>query len=142
LNNRLFFRLLQVANVMHNAATQAVAAFGLTSQQWSVLGSIATFEARGGASVNDLGAHLRMSRQNLSKILERLERSGLTKRIQVASDLRQRSVVMTHGGKAAWKSLQKIAGPFHEKALRGFSVRERLHFVELMTRLERDLRSE
>lgn len=142
LNNRLFFRLLQVANVMHNAATQVVAALGLTSQQWSVLGSIATFEGRGGASVNDLGAHLRMSRQNLSKILERLERSGLTERIPVQSDLRQRHVVMTGDGKAAWKSLQKIAGPFHEKALRGFSVLERLHFVELITRLERDLRSE
>jgi DNA-binding MarR family transcriptional regulator len=142
LNNRLFFRLLQVANVMHNAATQAVATLGLTSQQWSVLGSIATFADRGGATVNDLGAHLRMSRQNLSKILERLERSGLTERIQVPSDLRQRQVVMTPDGKAIWKSLQKIAGPFHEKALRGFSALERLHFLELITRLERDLRSE
>jgi DNA-binding MarR family transcriptional regulator len=142
LNNRLFFRLLQVANVMHNAATQAVATLGLTSQQWSVLGSIATFADRGGATVNDLGAHLRMSRQNLSKILERLERSGLTERIQVPSDLRQRQVVMTADGKAIWKSLQKIAGPFHEKALRGFSALERFHFLELITRLERDLRSE
>src|SRR5690606_36214397 len=80
LNNRLFFRLLQVANVMHNVATQVAEPLGLTSQQWSVLGSLARFEDKGGASVNDLSAHLRMSRQNLSKILQRLERSGLTER--------------------------------------------------------------
>ena len=140
LNNRLFFRLLQVANVMHNAATQVAEPVGLTSQQWSVLGSMARFQERGGASVNDLSAHLRMSRQNLSKILQRLEAAGLTERIPVPSDLRHRHVVMTEQGKTLWKSLQQIAGPFHENALRGFTVLERLHFLDLITRLERDLR--
>jgi DNA-binding MarR family transcriptional regulator len=141
INNRLFFRLLQVANVMHNAATQAADPVGLTSQQWSVLGSLARFEEKGGASVNDLSAHLRMSRQNLSKILQRLERLGLTERIPVPQDLRHRHVVMTEDGHKLWRSLQQIAGPFHENALRGFTVLERLHFLELITRLERDLRS-
>lgn len=141
LNNRLFFRLLQVANVMHNAATQVAEPVGMTSQQWSVLGSLARFEDRGAAaSVNDLSAHLRMSRQNLSKILQRLEASGLTERIPDPSDLRHRCVVMTDQGRSLWKSLQQIAGPFHENALRGFTVLERLHFLELITRLERDLR--
>ena len=141
LNNRLFFRLLQVANVMHNAATQAVDSLGLTSQQWAVLGSVARFAEEGGASVNDLSAHLRMSRQNLSRILQRLEQSGLTERVPMPSDLRHRCVVMTERGKVLWKSLQRIAGPFHEDALRGFTVLERLHFLELITRLEKDLRT-
>ena len=142
LNNRLFFRLLQVANVMHNAAARVVEPLNLTSQQWSVLGSLARFADQGGASVNDLSAHLRMSRQNLSKILQRLERSGLTERVPDPADLRHRRVVMTEAGKGIWKSLQKLAGPFHENALRDFTVLERLHFLELITRLERDLRSQ
>jgi MarR family transcriptional regulator, organic hydroperoxide resistance regulator len=140
LNNRLFFRLLQVANVMHNAASQVVEPLGLTSYQWSVLGSMARFEEKGGASVNDLSAHLRMTRQNLSKILQRLEQLGLTKRVPLPTDLRHRHVVMTDQGKALWQSLQQIAGPFHENALSGFTILERLHFLELITRLERDLR--
>lgn len=142
LNNRLFFRLLQVANVLHTTATKVVEPLGLTSQQWSVLGSIARLEDGGGASVNDLSTHLRMSRQNLSKLLERLEKSGLTERTQATSDLRQRRVVMTAEGKKLWKSLREIAGPFHEGALRGFTLLERLHFLELITRLEKGLRSE
>lgn len=142
LNNRLFFRLLQVANVMHNAATQAVEALGVTSQQWSVLGSLARFEESGGASVNHLSAHLRISRQNLSNILQRLERVGLTERVPVPSDLRQRNVVMTEKGKELWRALQRIAGPFHEGALQGFTVAERLQFLELVTRLERGMRTE
>lgn len=142
LNNRLFFRLLQVANVMHNTATRLVEPLNLTSQQWSVLGSLARFADQGGASVNDLSAHLRMSRQNLSKILQRLELSGLTERVPDPADLRHRRVVMTDKGRVLWKSLQKIAGPFHENALRGFTVLERLHFLELITRFEKDLRSE
>lgn len=141
LNNRLFFRLLQVANVMHNSASQAVEPLGLTSQQWSVLGSVARFEGQGGATVNDLSAHLRMSRQNLSKLLQRLERDGLTQRMPAPDDLRQRFVVMTDQGKSFWKSLQKIAIPFHESALQGFSVAERVLFLELITRLEKGLRS-
>ena len=141
LNNRLFFRLLQVANVMHNSATQAVEPLGLTSQQWSVLGAIARFEAEGGASVNDLSAYLRVTRQNLSNILQRLERSGLTERVASASDLRQRNVVMTEKGKSLWSELQKTAVPYHEHALRGFTVQERMDFRDLVTRLERGLRS-
>jgi DNA-binding MarR family transcriptional regulator len=140
LNNRLFFRLLQVANVMHNSATQAVESLGLTSQQWSVLGSVARFERQGGATVNHLSAHLRMSRQNLWKILQYLEKAGLTQRIPAPDDLRQRFVVMTDRGVRFWKSLQKIAIPYHEAALRNFSVPERIEFLELITRLERELR--
>ena len=141
LNNRLFFRLLQVANVMHNSASQAVEPLGLTSQQWSVLGSVARFEGQGGATVNDLSAHLRMSRQNLSKLLQRLERDGLTQRVSATHDLRQRYVVMTGNGKAIWKSLQKIAIPFHESALQGFSIAERIRFLEFITRLETGMMS-
>lgn len=141
LNNRLFFRLLQVANVMHNSASQAVDPLGLTSQQWSVLGSVARFQGRGGATVNDLSAHLRMSRQNLSKILQRLERDGLTQRVPGPNDLRQRFVVLTGQGRAVWKSLRKIAIPFHETALQGFRIAERVLFLELITRLERGLRA-
>lgn len=141
LNNRLFFRLLQVANVMHNSASQAVETLGLTSQQWSVLGSIARFEGQGGATVNDLSAHLRMSRQNLSKLLQRLERDGLTQRVSASHDLRQRYVIMTGNGQAIWKSLQKIAVPFHESALQGFSLAERIRFLEFITRLEKGMMS-
>jgi hypothetical protein len=36
--------------------------------------------------------------------------------------------------------LQKIAIPYHEAALRNFSVPERIEFLELITRLERELR--
>ena len=142
LNNRLFFRLLQVANVMHVAATRSVQPLGVTSQQWSVLGSLARFESQGGASVNDLSAHLRMSRQNLSNILQRLEQSGLTRRVQDAQDLRQRRVVMTETGRTLWASLREIAGPFHEDALRGFTIPDRIRFLDLITRLDRALVSE
>jgi hypothetical protein len=38
INNRLFFRLFQVANTLHTKGTQAIEEFGVTTQQWSVLG--------------------------------------------------------------------------------------------------------
>ena len=40
INNRLFFRLFQVANTLHTKGTQAIDEFGVTTQQWSVLGAL------------------------------------------------------------------------------------------------------
>jgi hypothetical protein len=40
INNWLFFRLFQAANTLHTKGTQALDEFGVTTQQWSVLGAL------------------------------------------------------------------------------------------------------
>jgi len=83
LANRVFFRLYQCANMLHKTGTKAVEAEGLTTQQWAVLGALSRPAASGGMSVGDLARYLKVSRQNLSGLLGRMERDG---RIQTAAD--------------------------------------------------------
>ena len=66
INNRLFFRFFQAANTLHTKGTQALDEFGVTTQQWSVLGALSRPQATGGMSVGELSRYLLVSRQNLS----------------------------------------------------------------------------
>ena len=77
INNRLFFRLFQAANTLHTKGTQALDEFGITTQQWSVLGALSRPQAAAGMTVNELSHYLLVSRQNLTGLLSRLERDGL-----------------------------------------------------------------
>src|ERR1700733_6120988 len=87
LANRVFFRLYQSANMLHKTGTKAVEAEGLTTQQWAVLGALSRPAVSGGMSVGDLARYLKVSRQNLSGLLSRMERDG---RIQTAAAERHR----------------------------------------------------
>jgi len=62
INNRLFFRLFQVANTLHTKGTQAIEEFGVTTQQWSVLGALSRPQANEGMSIGDLSRYLLVSR--------------------------------------------------------------------------------
>jgi DNA-binding MarR family transcriptional regulator len=69
INNRLFFRLFQVANTLHTKGTQAVEELGVTTQQWSVLGALSRPQVKDGMSIGDLSRFLLVSRQNLTGLL-------------------------------------------------------------------------
>ncbi|WP_374632422.1 MarR family winged helix-turn-helix transcriptional regulator [Ferrovibrio sp.] len=139
LNNRLFFRLLQVANTLNTQATKVVEPLGITSQQWSVIGAVSRYQQDGGISVNELSQYLRVSRQNISEILKRLERSNLLRRTRSDKDSRERMVELTITGLRLWNTLRDVAKPFHASALHDFSEPERHEFLEMLIKLERGL---
>ena len=78
LNNRIFFRLFQVANTLQK---QAVKELGVTTVQWAVLGALSDPRPTYGMSVGTLADFLVVSRQNLDGVLKRLERDGLVERV-------------------------------------------------------------
>ncbi len=78
LNNRIFFRLFQLANTLQR---QAVKELGITTVQWAVLGALSDPRPTQGMSVGALADFLVVSRQNLDGVLKRLERDGLVERV-------------------------------------------------------------
>jgi len=139
LNNRLFFRMFQAGNTLAIKAAKTVEPLELTSQQWSVIGALSRYQDQGGISVNELSAYLRMSRQNLSIILRRMDEDGSIRRERSAEDQRERRVLLTPKGQEIWRALRKLAGPFHENALEDFTLREREQFLAFLIRFERGL---
>jgi DNA-binding MarR family transcriptional regulator len=139
INNRLFFRLFQVANTLHTKGTRALDAFGVTTQQWSVLGALSRPQAVDGMSINDLSHFLLVSRQNLTGLLSRLERDGIIERAVSADDRRSRKVKLSSDGQALWKKLQDPIHSFYDQSLKDLSFDDRLAFIHYFTKLQTNM---
>ena len=128
LANRLFFRLYQCANMMHKTGTRALDDHGVTTQQWAVLGALSRPEAADGMSIGELAGYLKVSRQNLSGVLERLEKLGFLQRRQDASDRRSRRVALSKEGARLWheKVLPRIHD-YYADVLDGLPTTELVH---------------
>lgn len=139
INNRLFFRFFQAANTLHTKGTQALEEFGVTTQQWSVLGALSRPQAASGMSVNELSRYLLVSRQNLSGLLTRLERDGLVERVTGEEDRRSRKVRLTPKGEALWSALAQPIHTFYDEALKGLSFDDRLAFIHYISLLQKNM---
>lgn len=136
LANRVFFRLYQCANMLHKTGTRAVEAEGLTTQQWAVLGALSRAAVSDGMSVGDLARYLKVSRQNLSGLLSRMERDGHIGTAPDGRDRRSRLVTMTESGRHVWlvEAQPKIHG-YYEKVLDGFSVNDVTHTLHYLLKI-------
>lgn len=136
LANRLFFRLYQCANMLHKTGTRAVEQEGLTTQQWAVLGALSRPEAGAGMSVGELARYLKVSRQNLSGLIGRMERDGRVQAGPDPSDRRSRIIAMSEAGRRLWQdeALPKIHG-YYGQVLEGFSVNDVTHSLHYLLKL-------
>ena len=140
--NRLFFRLYQASNLMHKAGTSAISAFGVTTQQWAVLGALSRPQAESsGLSVKELMDYLMVSRQSLTAILDRLETVDLVERVKASDggDGRLRHVRLTTKGARTWKELLPSIQAFYAAALGDFSLEESFLLMRLLDRLSAGL---
>ena len=137
LDNRIFFRLFQAANLMHKEGTRALAELGVTTQQWSVLGALSRPQSvqAGGMSVNELAEYLLVSRQSLAGTLKRVQAAGLIERVVNEKDARGRMIRLSPEGRERWQRLQPLIENFYREALAGISAGEResiLHCLNLL----------
>ncbi|MBK8741937.1 MAG: MarR family transcriptional regulator [Betaproteobacteria bacterium] len=142
LANRLFFRMYQCANMLHKTGTRAVAAEGLTTQQWAVLGALSRPKAQGGMSVNDLARYLLVSRQNLSGVISRLERAGHVRSIRDARDRRSRLVTMTKSGSRVWVlQAQPKIREYYDRVLADFALNDIAHTLHYLLKILANMKS-
>jgi DNA-binding MarR family transcriptional regulator len=136
LNNRIFFRLFQVANTLQR---QAVKELGLTTVQWAVLGALSDPRPTYGISVGTLADFLVVSRQNLDGVLKRLERDGLVERVTDTDDKRARVVKLTREGFVFWAELRHRIFQFYDQAVSGFKFDDRVALAHYLNELQRQL---
>jgi DNA-binding MarR family transcriptional regulator len=136
LANRLFFRLYQCANMLHKTGSRAVEEEGLTTQQWAVLGALSRPKIANGMSVGDLARYLMVSRQNLSGVLNRMERDGHLRSMPDGRDKRSKLITMTDSGRHVWENmaLPKIHN-YYEQALEGFSINDTTHTLHYLLKM-------
>ena len=136
LSNRLFFRLYQCANMLHKTGTRALDAYGITTQQWAVLGALTRPAFEAGVPVGDLAAFLLVSRQNLAGILTRLELLDYLERTVDPKDNRARLVRLTAKGRSLWdENMRPVIADYYDDALVGFSTEDRIHMIHYLDKL-------
>lgn len=134
LNNRIFFRLFQVANTLQK---QAVRELGITTVQWAVLGALSDPRPTYGMSVGALADFLVVSRQNLDGVLKRLERDGLVTRVADPQDKRARVVSLTREGALFWAELRERIFQFYDQGLSGFRFDDRVALAHYLNEVQR-----
>ncbi len=112
---------------------------GVTTQQWSVLGALSRPQASTGMSVGELSRYLIVTRQNLTGILDRLERDGVVERVQGSEDRRTKSVKLTAKGQKLWAALRPLIYGFYDAALEGFCQEDRLIFTTYINKLQNNM---
>jgi len=136
LNNKLFFRLFQAANIYE---TQAVREMSLSAVMGATLGALS--RDVNGMLFSDLYGYLGVSRQNLDAVLKGLEKKGLVERIEVENDRRKRIVCLTPAGVEAWKDVRRRSIDFFRRGTKGISTTEVADCAETLSRIGRALRA-
>jgi MarR family transcriptional regulator, organic hydroperoxide resistance regulator len=139
LDDRLLSRYFRTANLLASLNTRWLAELNITSQQWSVLGSLSRPRVDAGMTVNQLSDYLMVSRQNLTNVLDRLDKRGFTVRAPDPKDGRTKRVQLTPKGRRLIAKILPCLADFYTVALEGFSESERRTFMALLDRLRSNL---
>lgn len=137
INNRIFFRLFQLGNLLQTKSTSSL---GVTTVQWSVLGALSTERSEEGFQIGALAEYLMVSKQNLDGVLSRLERDGLVERKTGQRDRRSKFVFLTQKGREFWAETQSGIDKFYREATADFSVNERITLAYLFQKLRTNLK--
>ena len=137
LNNRLFFRLFQAANIYE---TQAVRELNISAVQGAVLGALSR-DVEQGMSFSTLYTYLAVSRQNLDAVLKRLEQANYVERVEGVIDRRVKIVRLTPEGVEAWRDLRRRTIEFFRLGTVGLSTAEISACVETLARIGRALKA-
>jgi len=90
--------VVQLANVLTRRLAPLFQRAGITPQQWSVLAAIDA--GNDGMSLAAISRALRVSKQNMTGMIARLEQLGLAERAGDPNDLRSSRVQLTRRGRA------------------------------------------
>ncbi|BCJ96547.1 MarR family transcriptional regulator [Anaerocolumna cellulosilytica] len=97
---------------------------GLSTKQWFLLRNLSDLPADPPPTITMLAKETDTSRQNVSKMLEVLQRQGYVALQNNAEDHRSQSVVLTESGAQVLRQVAQEAVPFFTKLFSGISEEE------------------
>jgi DNA-binding MarR family transcriptional regulator len=141
----LFHSLLRIFGLVRQVQEPYFARFGISSAQWAVLRVLQRAESEGqgqrGLRLSEVGQRLFIQPPSVTGVVDRLERRGLVKRSESASDLRVRCLELTQPGrKLLAKVLVNHSGQI-DSLFGGLTPEERQSLFNLLRPLEKHLRT-
>ncbi len=131
-----YVRLVEIA--AYKNFEEVTRQFGVAPRYFGLISLIAS---NPGMPQNRLAEAIHLVPSSLVPILDRLETDGLVERRASAGDRRQNSVWLTAQGKKVIARLKPLVCDHEEQLLAGFSRQERKQLLELLKRVDRNLRA-
>ncbi|MEW6301251.1 MAG: MarR family transcriptional regulator [Thermodesulfobacteriota bacterium] len=112
----LVLHVFRLANVWGQVGNRLAGAYGLTAQQWLALTSIAV-GGEEGVTPTEVGKSALVSPQNVTGLLDRLERAGYVERKPVGRDRRSYRVRLTGAGRKVFHALNPVGAAWAQQAV-------------------------
>ena len=138
----LVLDLFRLNNQLLAAGDRLVAALGLTSARWQVLGAIAA--ANNPQPVAWLARNLGAHRQNVQRIVNDLAKEGLVAFETNPHHRKAQLVILTKKGKQSFDAAMRLQAPWSDGLSKGLSVKDikTAHRVMLVLRDNLSVRNE
>jgi DNA-binding MarR family transcriptional regulator len=125
--------IFRASNLLSRIGGKLTAKVGLTSaQQWMLL---STISKREGLSLKDLREDTLVTKQNISKMVDRLRQEGYVTTYEDSTDRRITRVKLTEQGKQILKALKPLTSASNDRTFEIFEPEEFLVFASLLERL-------
>ncbi|MBI3801244.1 MAG: MarR family transcriptional regulator [Deltaproteobacteria bacterium] len=111
----------RLANVWGQVGNRLAGTYGLTAQQWLALTSIG-LAGEAGITPTEIGKSALVSPQNVTGLLDRLERAGYVQRRAVGGDRRSYRVQLSEKGRKVLRALNPLGTTWAQKAAAEFSA--------------------
>ncbi|MBA4286523.1 MAG: MarR family transcriptional regulator [Xanthomonadaceae bacterium] len=111
---------------------------GITRAQWWVLFNLGRTS---GPALNqhELAQRLDIGSASLGELLQRLERGGFIRRVQVPGDRRSKRIQIAEHGREVLKHMRMVAETSHGMIMNGISPDEQQTLDELLSRMRHNL---
>lgn len=117
---RIGFLIHDVSRLRRTVVDKALRPMGVTRSQWWVLANLSRHNGEG-MMQTELAKVMDVGKVTLGGLIDRLETSGLLKRVADPSDRRAKRVVMTPRGTKLLTDIQGIAGQVNSQIMNGIS---------------------
>lgn len=115
---QLGYLVHDVSRLRRKAFDRHIKALKVTRSQWWVL---AWVSRKDGMAQTQLAEQLDVGKVAIGGLIDRLERSGLAKRVPDEQDRRIKRIFLTPKGKRLVERLRAVSGEFNERVLQGIS---------------------
>jgi len=126
----LWRQVYQTYTLLKKCEDQIIEEYGLTTEQFAVLGAIDYFA--GPTNVTDIAQWLERSTNSISMIVDRMVKAGLVRRVRSTRDRRVVRVVNTSKGKNALKPATQASFEVIRKILLSLAYEDRINLLSLL----------
>jgi DNA-binding MarR family transcriptional regulator len=132
----LGYLIADTGRLIRKSFDERARAIGITRAQWRLLGHLIR---QPGLKQAPLAELLEVEPISLSRMVDRLQESGMVERRPDPQDRRAWCLYLTEKAEPVVQQLRTVSDALHQQALQGFEVSERLILESLLERIRANL---